>query len=473
MNIRFFCVGFFVLFLVGCSQKHDGYTIDVNTSGSWDLSMKSKKDSIADKFDDTKWWSSFGDKILLSLIDKGIKNNKDLKIARLNVKTARAMQDVASSGFYPKVNADASLQHQGVSKYSGMVLPGMPMDKNVFSVGFDASWEIDIFGGVRNSVDAASAKADALNEDAKWTMVSVCSEIAKNYISYKSAVNRQNIAQQKVDIQKEILEIIKQKQKIGDASEFELIRAKSTLYSMQSALAQANLDARLLIYRLSVLVGETPDALVGELAGVQTATNEPLDIVPVGLRSDILKRRPDIKSALDNLKSKNSELKAADADFFPKFYLTGSVSSQTLSFADLFKAGSGAWSVGPVLNWPIFRGGEIAAMVRAKDSETQIAAAIYEKSVLNALEDAESALSRYAQDMSSHRFTKKSFDEGQKNLFLSKRRFEIGESDKIAYLEAKQNMLNTQDVTEQSRLKVFLDLVSLYKALGGDFRNIN
>lgn len=470
--MRFLYFGLCAAILAGCSQKHDGYMLDINASGKWDLSMKSKKDSVDTVFDDEKWWSAFNDETLSGLLKKGIKNNKDVKIAYLNIKTARAMKDAASAGFYPKVDAVASVQHQGVSKYSGMVLPSMPMDKNVFSAGFDASWELDVFGGVKNSVDAASARVDAAYDEARWSEMSVCAEIARNYILYKSTLDRQNIAKQKVSVQNEIVGIAQKKQKVGDVSEFDVIRAKSSLYAAQSALSQIDLDARLLIYRLSVLTGEEPQALVNELSSLKNSHSaELLDRVPVGIRSDILKRRPDIKKAIDNLIAKNSELKAADADFFPKFYLTGNIATQTLSFADLFKAGSGAWSLGPVINWPIFRGGEIAAMVRAKDSETQIAAVTYEKTVLNALEDAESSLSRYAQDMNSNRFTEQNLREGQKKLLLSKKRFDVGEDDKMNYLLAQQNTLDLQDASVQSKSKVLTDLVALYKALGGSWNS--
>jgi multidrug efflux system outer membrane protein len=450
-----------VLYLAGCSVGPDYTAPSFNFKDLW---TSSDSKTTQPEAINTKWWTVFNDPLLEKYIARAIENNKDIKIALANVRGARAARREQGGSFWPEIGGDASADR---SKSSGATSSNNNGQiRNTYDAGFDASWEIDIFGGNRRAYEATNARIGASQAQYQDVMLSTLSEVARTYYEARGLQKRIAITEQNTQLLKDTFDVVQDRLEVGETSNFDLARAQGEYELTHARLPNLNADLKASIYGLSVLLGEAPEFLLSEMQKTEPLPTPP-DVVPVGLRSDILRRRPDIRLAERELAASVADIGAETAELFPKFFLTGDIGSQALLFGDVFSAGSGVWSLASAIQWSVFEGGAIRARIDQEEAESEAALAQYEKSVLEALRDAETALVRYGEELE----TRKRLAEGVQSLRLSvslaKELFDAGEEDYLAVVDAERQLIASEDNLVISETNSITKLVALYTALGG------
>jgi multidrug efflux system outer membrane protein len=338
--------------------------------------------------------------------------------------------------------------------------------RNLFQWGFDATWELDVFGGTRRAVEAADADLGAAVESRRDVLVTLISEVALNYVELRGAQRRLRIARENIAAQRDTVELTEQRYRAGFIGELDVAQATAQLATTESQVPLLETAARQAIYQLSVLVGEPPGALLAELE-----PENPLPVapppVPLGMPSDLLRRRPDIRVAERQLAAATARIGQATADLFPKFDLTGSIGPQASDIRHILDAKSLAWSVGPGVSWPIFDGGRIRANIAVQDARTQQALATFQKTVLTALQDVENALIAYGNERERYAALTSAEEANSRAVELSNDLYVRGLGAFLNVLDSQRALYASQDALVQSEITAITDLISLYKALGG------
>ena len=420
-----------------------------------------------------RWWTMFGDPLLDSLVERAVASNHDLRIAEARVAEARAARGVSAAALLPEVDGVGSATRSRRSATSGFGgggtgAPGTT--SNLFQLGFDATWEIDLWGRVRRSVEAADADLGAAVEGRRDVLVTLLAEVARNYVEVRAFQRRLALTNENVEVQRESLALARSRFEAGLSSELDVKQAEAVL---ESTLAQApSLDAaaRQAAHRLAVLLGLDPGALLGELSGPGpiplTVAGAPADL-PVGVPSDLLRRRPDIRRAERQLAAATARVGVATADLFPRFTLTGGLGLQSNDAGDLFEGASRYWTFGPSFRWPILDWGRVRQGIKVQEARTEQSLAQYEKSVITALEDAENALIAYTREQERRRSLAGAVAANLRSLEISKELYTKGIATFLNVLDAQRNLVVTQDQLAQSDRTVAVSLISIYKALGG------
>jgi outer membrane protein, multidrug efflux system len=454
-----------MMFLAGCAVGPNYQAPKINVAGQWTTPLSNgEKEGPADL---ALWWKKFNDPDLDLLVTKAVESNYDLRWAQARVREARAERDVAYGGLWPTMSGDASYSRNRWGKNSFPPLPPTtPFNFNEYNAGFDAAWEIDIFGGTRRAVEAANAEIDAAQYSQRDVLISLLAEVARNYIQMRGFQQRLSITLQNIKIQQEILNLTNSRFKHGLSSDLDVQEATAILTQTQAQVPSLEAGVQESVYHLAVLIGQEPGALMD---GLSSEKNIPLTPpqVPVGLPSDLLQRRPDIQRAERELAAATARIGQAKSDLFPKFSLTGSGGVESLSTSNWFDYASRYGSVGPTMQWEIFEAGRIRAQVRVQNAHQQEALDVYQQTILTALQDAEGALTNYAKEQVRRRSLSESFDAETQALELSTKLYKSGLADFIRVLDSERSLYLAQDTLVQSNQTVSLDLVQLYKALGG------
>jgi outer membrane protein, multidrug efflux system len=463
------------LMIVACGILAAGCVVGPNyrapkvaVPGQWNGVDSAGNSSIATQqaADLSQWWKSFRDPQLESLIGQALQSNLSLKQAELRIIQAREARVIAKSGFWPNVGFSGS---NTTSNRSGNLVSGLGT-QNLFQAGLDTSWELDFFGGIRRGVEAADANIRVAIEDTRDVMVTMISEVALNYAQLRGAQQQLAIARKNLDMQRKTAEITKKRFDVGFASGLDVANANSLVSTTESTIPLLEASARQSIYNLSLLLGREPEALVTELSPQGEIPNPP-STVPVGLPSDLLERRPDIRRAQEQLHVATAQIGVAKSDLFPKFNLTGSAGIQNLVAGSLGSAASRFLSIGPGMTWPIFTAGRIRANVRLQTAAQQEVFYAYRQTVLNALRDVESALIAFAKDQQHRAALADATRFNQRAVDLATEAYTSGQVDFLNVLSAEQRLYATQDALVQADQTVTTDLIALYKALGGGWEN--
>ena len=417
-----------------------------------------------------EWWRQLNDPVLDILVAKAIDENLDIQIAQKNLERADALITQTRSGLFPSVDAEGGITRQKLSENAGIPTgPGNPRIQNAYDVGLVSNWEIDIFGGTRREIAAAYARFENLEEQKRDTLLLVLSEVARNYVELRGEQQRARLVENNIALQEKTANLVKRRLDVGDASEFDYSRTLAQLQSTQSQLPNINGQIDTLIYRLSVLTGRPPEALLSELSDAAPLPVNP-EIIKVGLRSEMLRRRPDIRAAERNLEAEVNDIGARVSDLFPKFTLTGSAGYQSIGADDFISSGSQVWSIGPGISWPIFSAGRIRAQINAEEAQAEAAALEYERTVLLALEDAEAAFTQYGQELETRALLRKAVATRAKNVDLANKRYDSGLDSLINLIDTERELLNSELEVIQSETSLILKLVRLYKSLGGGWK---
>ncbi len=426
--------------------------------------------------DITHWWSVFNDPTLDSLIGEATKANKDLKVAAARVREARAQRAVTASSLFPSLDVTALYQYYRTSGRStpsavaanstGGDTPTFINGLDLYQAQFDASWEIDIFGRVRRSVEAATADLASFEENYRDTLVSLLAEVAVNYMSVRGSQLRLEIALRNIDAQRKTLELTRERFQAGLSSELDVAQASAQLAATESQVPSIETTARQSMHQLATLLGTVPDVMVEQLSKAEPLPGVPPE-VPVGLPSDLLRRRPDVRRAERQLAAATARIGVATADLFPRLSLTGNLGQASMSLADITMSSSSLWSVGPTVKWNIFNAGATRANIEIQNAKTEQALGNYEKTVLTSLQEVESALVAYSKELSRREALAAAVRASERAYEISSELYAKGLVDFLRVLDSQRTLYLSQDQLASSDQQVSANLVALYKALGG------
>ena len=341
------------------------------------------------------------------------------------------------------------------------------MDQDLFQTGFDAGWELDIFGGLRRASEAAEASVEASVEDKRDVLVSLVAEVARTYVDLRGIQQRIAVTEENIAIQEKTVDMVSRRFQAGFGNELDVFQAKNQLAMTMFQVPGLQSAAIRAMHQLALLLGRTPEALIAELAPEKRIPTIPPQ-VPVNLPSDLLRQRPDIRRAERQLAAATAEVGVATADLFPRFSLAALVGLETTTgLSNLVTSGSRFWSAGPKVQWSLFDGGRARAGVEAADSRRDRARIIYEKAVLSALVEVKNALVTFSREQETHRILKTAVAAGQQAVGLSKSQYALGLVDFLNVLQSELALSQSQDQLVQSEERLSLDIISLFKALGG------
>ncbi|MCL2103707.1 MAG: efflux transporter outer membrane subunit [Kiritimatiellaeota bacterium] len=414
------------------------------------------------------WWRVFDDPQLTALVARALAANREVTVAEAKIREARARLVIAGAGALPMVGVGGSYQRYQTSKNNS---PFVRVEGDQFQAGFDATWEIDLFGGTRRRVEAAQAGLEAVEagRDAVW--VSLAAEVANTYVGYRTAQQRLRVVRANAALQEETYSLNKSRVESGLTSELPL---QQSVYNLENTRSQIPpLEAALENYAnaLALLVGVFPGELHGELEterDIPSAARWTLEAIP----SECVRMRPDVRVAERQVAVASANVGVATADLYPKFSLLGSIGLGSVKAADVLSGDSVMYSLGPQVSWPIFRGGSIRNNIRAQTAVQEQALAGYEQTVLNAVSDVRNVLMAYDREYTRYENLTSAVEAAQQAMTLSEELYRSGLTDFYNVLEAQRSVMALQEGLVVSRGTISQHLVSLYKALGGGWQGV-
>jgi outer membrane protein, multidrug efflux system len=420
----------------------------------------------------SQWWRTFRDPVLDDLVERAVAGNLDLQIAAARIREARAARGIAAATALPRVEASAEYVRTRRTesippfKDTGGQSPFGARDQNLFDARFDASWEIDLFGGVRRDREAALAQVQATEEARRDVLVTLLADVARTYVELRGAQRQLSILDETLRTEQDTLGLVKARADAGLATDLDVARAEGLIATTVSQRPLLIRQAGETIHRLSVLLGEGPDALSEQLAPPAAIPLSPPEL-PATLPSQLLSRRPDLRRAERELAAATARVGVARADLFPRFAILGSVGHVSDDAGDLPALRSQSWSVIPGLRWPILSGGRIRANIRVQDARHEQAQKTYEKTILMALEDVADALLAHSRELDRQESLRTAIAANQRALDVSLERYTSGVESFLAVLDAQRSLYAADDELAQSERSLAVSLIAVYKSLGG------
>ena len=463
MAMRFLIGLFVVLTISGCFAVGPDYKApDIAAPAEWRQLLRAGLNATEPEAQAlATWWTTLNDADLSDLIERAAAGNLDLKIAQARVREARARRGIARAGLFPTLDLGASAT---VSRGSEDI--GSGARRELYRTGFDASWEIDIFGGVRRSIEAAQGDLEANVADYRDVMVSLLAEVALNYVEARTLQMQLQVGEENLKAQAETLQLTEWRLAAGLVSVLDAEQARSNLESTRAALPRLRSSIEAAKNRLAVLLGVFPGALEAQLAARKPVPEPPLEIA-VGVPAEVLRRRPDVQRAERQLAAQTARIGVATADLYPRFVLPGSIGLEALSTNHLFLSGSRAWSLAGSVSWPVFQGGAIRQNIEVQNALQEQALQQYETTILVALEEVENSLVAYAEEQDRSAALTQATQAAEGAAELAREQYASGLIDFQTVLDAERSVLSLQEQLAQSRGQVAANVISLYKALGG------
>jgi NodT family efflux transporter outer membrane factor (OMF) lipoprotein len=457
------CTLMLVFILSACTTVGPNYRPpEMKTPAGWKQpapgvteAKQSAEDSLA------KWWTTFNDPTLSTLMERAVAGNLTLKKALNNVRQARIQRGITDTSRFPTVNATGSAGRTYSKDFKGDFT-----GTNSFRTGLDASWELDIFGGVKRSIEAADANIEAAQESYRDALVSLLAEVAINYIDVRSYQSRLLVAETNLKSQEETYDITRWRYQAGLITELDqenaakvLEQTRSQIPSLKSGLAQAK-------NRIAGLLGDEPGAVNAELDEYKLLPVTPKEVA-AGIPADLLRRRPDLRQAERNLAAQTSRIGVAEADKYPKISLSGNIGLSALTLGKLFNTDSLSAGASSGVSWPVFEAGKIAKNIELQYAIQEQQLITYKAALLTALQDVENALTAYSSETERRESLSKEAQFAKQAADISRSQYSAGLIDFQSVLEAETSLLSAQDQLAQSDAQVLSNVVSLYKALGG------
>jgi NodT family efflux transporter outer membrane factor (OMF) lipoprotein len=410
--------------------------------------------------------------VLDSLVERALGEGLDVRSALARVHEARALRGVAAADRYPTVDAVGTYEHREESLNTpfGQFLN----ETDITSLGFDAAWELDLWGRVRRSVEAADAELLATVEDARDVAVVVAAETARTYVELRAFQRRVEIARTNVSLQEQTLELVRARESAGLVGLRDVAQAATNVEFTRSRVPALEVGLRAAQNRLAVLLGRAPGDLPPELAAAlaepQPVPRAPLALA-VGVPADLLRRRADVRSAERRLVAEIARVGVAQADLYPRLSLFGSLGLASDGAEDLFDSDSVFSSIGPSLRWNVFDGGRLRNRVRAQDARAEQALVAWEGAVLIALEEAENAMTGFLREQVRRGSLGEAAAQARQAVELAQTEYEAGLTDFQAVLASERALADLEDELALSDSNVTTSMVALCKALGGGFEH--
>ena len=438
-----------------------------------------------------EWWTLFNDPTLDSLEQQLTDANLDVAAASARLRQSRAEQRIAGAAEYPTLNGDASYNRergspngilsllgvpplqtqQSAAGNTGLGVAPLPGSKgsppyNLYQFGFDASWEIDIWGGARRGVEAATALSDASYEDRNAVLLSARAELARDYVQLRDTQALLQIARQNLEIARNATKLTEKRVQEGVVTNLDVDNASALAETIESLIPTLESRSETTINAIGLLLAKEPHALEEMLA-------EPRDVpalpeqVPIGLPSELVQRRPDIRKAEAQLHAATASIGMAKADFYPRISLNGSDGFQSLQLSNLATWASGQYVLGPSISLPIFEGGRLTGTLHLREAQQQEAAIVYKRTVLDAWREVDDALVVYDAEQRRRDRLKKVVSLNQNALSIAEKRYKAGAVDFLDVLNVQKQLLDAQSNLEQSKADAAANLITLCKVLGG------
>jgi NodT family efflux transporter outer membrane factor (OMF) lipoprotein len=442
---------------------------------------------------DPEWWKLFNDAKLTELESRVAAANLDVRVATVRLAESRATLGVARADQFPVVNGNASYTREQESKQGVLSLMGgsgspatqsnglggtqgatpntgifAPYD--LFQYGFDASWEVDFWGRVRRTIESAEAQVEASQEARRDTLLTALAELARDYIQLRGAQRNLAITERNLDTARESLKLTRDRAAGGLTTELDVANAAAQVATTASQIPTLQAQQQQLINAIALLLGEPPNALQAELSTPRAIPPVPPRI-PIGLPSELARRRPDIRRAEAELHAATADVGVAVADFYPSVTLSGSLAIQATQFKNMGSWNANSYGIGPSLTLPIFQGGRLRQTLELRKAEQQEAGLAYQRAVLGALHDVDNALTSYAAEQRRRARLEEAVEQNRRALDLARSRYTQGVADFLSVLDTERNLLATEQQLTESTTTVSTNLVQLYKALGGGWES--
>lgn len=424
----------------------------------------------------SQWWTAFGDAELTALENRVAEANLDVRAATLRLAESRAQRRIAGAAEFPQVTGQAFYQHikpsaKGLFSQLGQSANSGPPPNNIpasdlYQYGFDASWEIDLWGKVRRSLESANAEVDASAEARRGALLSVLAEVARDYVQLRGLQTQLRISRDNLAVAEDIAALTKKRADQGLSSQLDVAQAGAQVATVAAAIPRLEQQQAQTIDQLSFLLGQPPGTLAAELETPQAVPPPPPD-VPLGIPSELAHRRPDIRQAEAELHAATAQIGVAEANFYPSITLSASFALQSTRFADLANWASRNETVGPILSLPIFEGGRLTGNLHLTEARQQEAALTYQRTVLAAWQEVSDSLIAYQAEGKRREKIEQAVQENRRALKLAREDYRQGTVSFLQVLTAQQQLLQMQQQEADSTATVSADLVALCKALGG------
>jgi NodT family efflux transporter outer membrane factor (OMF) lipoprotein len=454
------------LMLSGCMTVGPDYSPpEMKTPEKWQKEISDAPDGPSSRDDLAKWWTTFNDPALTSLIERAVSGNLNLQDALSRVRQARIQRDIKKADQFPSVDSSGSAGRSYSEDQSGDF-----SGTNSFRLGMDASWELDIFGGVRRSIEASEAELQSSKEYYRNVLVTLLAETATNYVQLRSYQSRLSVAEANLKSQEETFNITQWRYKAGLTTELDVERASANLERTRAQIPSLKNSLEQTKNRIAVLLGVEPGAF-----DIDLDKYEPLPVAPqniaVGIPADLLSRRPDLRKAERDLAAQTARIGTAEAQRYPRITLSGNIGLDALKLVDLVGKDSLSAGVSSGISWPVFKAGSIMNNIELQWEVRDQTLLAYKSALLTALEDVENALTSYAYELERREYLLREVESVKKSADISRAQYSTGLIDFQTVLDTERTLLSSQDQVVQSDAQVIINLISLYKALGGGWEN--
>ncbi len=407
------------------------------------------------------WWTVLEDPQLSELEERAVTGNLELKVAQARVNEARALRGISQAQLFPTLDAEAA-----ASKSRSSASGGSGRELKHYAAGFDAGWEVDVFGGGRRSVEAAQAGLESTQEQLNGVLVTLLAEVALNYVEVRTYQARLEATEANLAALQENYEINFSHYQAGLISELSAQESLRILESARARIPAFETGLAAAKNRLAVLLGETPGSLHQELRQRLGIPELPASVV-IGIPAETLRLRPDVRAAERNLAAQTARIGVATAELYPKFQLAGTLGLESIAARDLFQSTSRVWGLGPSASWRVFDAGAIRQNILVQNARQEQALIHYEATILRALEEVENALVAYAQEQLRKTSISKAATAAERAAQLAQDQYQAGLVAFNNVLDAQRALLLLQDELAQSNGAATANLVRLYKAFGG------
>ncbi len=415
-----------------------------------------------------EWWQHFNEAQLSHLIRQSLRHNLDVRIALANLQEARFLLGQTKFDRFPTIEARADVGHQQQTE-EGLFPVFGDREFTTYNAKFDVFWELNLFGRVSQRIAASEATVAVRQADLHGVYVMVAAEVARTYIELRGAQYRLEVAKRNAENQQQTYALTRDLFEGGVSDKLDIERARTQLELTNSTIPPLEAEMNTAMNRLSVLTGQPPTALHGMLRNVAPLPSIPMT-VNVGNPVDLLKRRPDIHAAERELAGAVAEYNLNVADLYPNVSVQGNIGFSSTSLSNLATGGASTFLLGPQINWAALNIGRVLARIDAADARTQARLASFEKTVLRALEETETAMVNFSREERSRALLQKAAASGAKAADFAQERFEAGIDNLLDVLVAQRTMLEAQDRLASSEINVALNLIAIYKALGGGWQ---
>ncbi|MGE8390980.1 TolC family protein [Pseudomonas sp. BIGb0427] len=464
-SVKFFMPSLLVLALAACAVGPDYKAPDTAAAQLSAANEPSAKATFDRSRFESIWWKQFDDPVLNKLVSQSLDGNRELRVAFARLKAARAIRDDVSNDALPTVTSRAS-----ADLGKGQV-PGQSEDRvnsERYDLGLDMAWELDLFGRIQRQLEASEAEQDAAQADLQQLQVSLIAELVDAYGQLRGAQLREKIALANLKTQQDSRGITETLRDAGVGNDLDVVRADARLAAVEASVPQLQAEQVRARNRIATLLGQRPDALAVDLSPAQLPAIA--KALPIGDPGELLKRRPDIRSAERQLAAATANIGVATADLFPRVSLSGFLGFTAGRGSQLGSSAAKAWALGPSITWAAFDLGSVRARLRGANADAEGALANYEQQVLLALEESENAFSDYSKRQQRLLALLRQSEASRKAADLASIRYREGTVDYLVLLDAERERLSAEDAQAQGEVDLYRGIVAIYKALGGGWQ---